>query len=214
MYCETCDFPVCRDCCLVEHREHLVEYTEDAVDHHRRIIANLIARLQPHMQAIDAGINSIDTAEGTLNNHAVQLGRDINAHFDNFIQVLQAHRQSLLKKVTQVSDKRLKSLQAHKLQLQQVLSDMQHSCDFSSRVLAEGDNEEMLSVKPALSRRLSHLSRVTYQCTPRSDLNLKFKPNMSAGTIGGFKVYGTLENKMVDPNRCYAEGQGKDEIKQ
>ncbi|XP_072015332.1 E3 ubiquitin-protein ligase TRIM45-like isoform X2 [Amphiura filiformis] len=213
MYCETCDCPVCRDCCLVEHREHLVEYTEDAVDHHRRIITNLIARLQPHIQAIGTGINTIDKAESTLNDHTIHLTRDINVYFDNYLQILQNHRQSLLKKVTQVCDKRLKSLQANKLQLHQVLADMQHSCDFSSRVLAEGDSEELLSVKPALSLRLSHLNRVTYQCTPKGDLNLKFKPTVSVGNVGGFRMYGSLENKTVDPNRCSAEGQGTSSAK-
>ena len=210
MYCETCDCPVCRDCCLIQHREHLVEFAEDSADHHRKIVANLIARLQPHVQAINSGINSVIDAENAVGEHSVKLERDINVHFDNYIQALQAHQEMLLKKVALVTDKRLKSLQVHKLQLRQILADMQHSCEFSAKVLSDGDHEELLSVKPALTRRLSHLSRVTYQCTPKNDLNsLQFKPGVAAGNMmGGYKMYGILENKTVDPTRCYAEGQG------
>ncbi|PIK38904.1 putative tripartite motif-containing protein 45 [Apostichopus japonicus] len=40
-YCETCDYSVCRDCCLVEHREHLVEYVDDVGAHHKK---NLVSK--------------------------------------------------------------------------------------------------------------------------------------------------------------------------
>ena len=37
LFCETCDQPVCRECCLVEHREHLIEYTEEVAEHHAKV---------------------------------------------------------------------------------------------------------------------------------------------------------------------------------
>ena len=209
MYCETCDQSVCRDCCLVEHREHLVEYSEDVAHHHKRVLDNLVARLQPHIQAISGGVNSVNRAEASAAEKSKELCHDINFYYDNYIQALQAHRRSLLSRVSQACETRTKSLQSHRLQLQQILHDMQHSSNVTSFALSETNNKELLSLKPTLGKRLSLLNRVTYQCTPRADNLLRFKAKAKAGRVNGYEVHGVLESKHLDPMKCYVRGEGK-----
>ena len=206
------DQSVCRDCCLVEHREHIVEYSEDVAHHHKRVLDNLIARLQPHIQAITGGINSINRAEASVADKSKELCHDINFYYDNYIQALQAHRRSLLSHVSRVCEGRVKSLQSHRLQLQQILHDMQHSSNVTCRALSESNNKELLSLKPMLGRRLSGLNRVTYQCTPNVDNLLRFKAKAKAGRVNGYEVHGVLESKHLDPMKCFVRGEGKIKI--
>ncbi|XP_022085056.1 tripartite motif-containing protein 45-like [Acanthaster planci] len=214
MYCETCDQSVCRDCCLVEHREHLVEYSEDVIQHHKRVLANLVARLQPHIQAIGGGINSINRTEVSVADRSTELHHDINSYFDNYIQALQAHRRSLLSHVSKVCEGRIKSLQGHHMQLQQLLRDMQHSCNTTTHALSESNTQEVLALKPTLGQRLSELNRVSYQCTPGVDNMLRFKSRAKAGKVNGYEVPGVLEVKQLDPMKCYVMGEGVHEARQ
>ncbi|XP_038063603.1 tripartite motif-containing protein 45-like [Patiria miniata] len=214
MYCETCDQSVCRDCCLVQHREHLVEYSEDVVHHHKRVLENLVARLQPHVQAIGGGINSINRSEVSIADRSTELHHDINSYFDNYIQALQAHRRSLLSHVSKVGEGRIKSLQVHRLQLQQLLRDMQHSCNVTTHALSDSNSQEVLALKPTLGHRLSELNHVSYQCTPRVDNALRFKSRAKAGRVNGYEVHGMLEVKQLDPLKCYVTGEGVHEARQ
>ncbi|XP_030853452.1 tripartite motif-containing protein 45-like [Strongylocentrotus purpuratus] len=208
-FCETCDQPVCRECCLVEHREHLVEYTEDVAEHHARVIANLISRLQPHMQAIMAGKAASEHLECMIKERGEQVKCEVNHYFDNFIQALQSHRQSLVTQIGQVCDTRSKSLQSQRIQLQQILTDMEHSSRLASQALADSNNKELMSIKPLISQRLCHLNRISYQSTPKGDSTLQFKPKIvSKKVVNGMQVPGIVDTKIADCNKSIAKGDG------
>ena len=209
LFCETCDQPVCRECCLVDHREHLIEYTDEVAEHHAKVIANLVSRLQPHMQAIIAGKAASEQLECMIKERSEQVKYDINVYFDNFIQSLQSHRQVLLNQVRQTSDSRLKSLQSQRIQLQQILCDMEHSSRLASQALGESNNQELMSIKPLLSQRLCHLNRLSYQSTPKGDATLQFKPKVMAQVVNGMPLPGIVDTKMADPLKSYARGDGK-----
>lgn len=212
-FCETCDQPVCRECCLVEHREHLVEYTEDVAEHHARVIANLISRLQPHMQAIMAGKAASEHLECMIKERGEQVKCEVNHYFDNFIQALQSHRQSLVTQIGQVCDTRSKSLQSQRIQLQQILTDMEHSSRLASQALADSNNKELMSIKPLISQRLCHLNRISYQSTPKGDSTLQFKPKVvSKKVVNGMQVPGIVDTKIADCNKSIAKGDGENNL--
>ncbi|XP_072176767.1 E3 ubiquitin-protein ligase TRIM45-like [Diadema setosum] len=208
MYCETCDQPVCRECCLIGHREHLVEYTEDVAKHHARVITNLVSRLQPHIQAIMAGRAASAHLECMIKERGEQVKCEIDHYYDTLIQSMQTHRQTLLMQVSQVCDSRVKSLQSQRIQLQQILNDMEHCSQLASRALADSNNKELMSIKPFISQRLCQLNRISYQSTPKGEATLQFKPRVMAKVVNGMEVPGIVDTKMADPGKSYAKGDG------
>jgi hypothetical protein len=46
-YCETCDDPVCRECLIMEHREHAYGYLKDVNNKQRQEVCDITSFLSP-----------------------------------------------------------------------------------------------------------------------------------------------------------------------
>ncbi|KAJ8039039.1 Tripartite motif-containing protein 45 [Holothuria leucospilota] len=208
-YCETCDHSVCRDCCLVEHRDHLVEYVEDVGTHHKKVLSSLLSRLEPHIEAVKRGIDSSDRLEVAIAERSASIKVDIEDHFEAYIQALHKHKRSLLQSVTQISSNRTKAVQSQKLQFQQILGDLQHTYDITSTALQDGTNTEILSIKPTLSQRLCDLLRVSYQSAPSlQEASLQFKAKAVSENSNPFHIRGIISTSTAEPSQTFVEGEG------
>lgn len=209
-YCETCDYSVCRDCCLVEHREHLVEYVDDVGAHHRKVLSSLLSRLEPHLEAVKEGIAASDKLEVSIAERCTAIEVDIHQHFEDYIKAIHKHKRSLLQSVAEISANRTKAVQSQKLQYQQILGDLQHTYEITSSAMQNGNDTEILSIKPTLSQRLCDLLRISYQSPPSFQYaSIQFKPHAVSEKMNPFNVRGVISEKLVDAEKSHASGEGE-----
>lgn len=209
-YCETCDYSVCRDCCLVEHREHLVEYVDDVGAHHKKVLNSLLSRLEPHIATVKEGIDASDKLEVSIAERATSIEVDIHQYFEDYIKALHKHKRTLLQNVTQISASRTKAVQSQKLQFQQILGDLQHTYEITSTALQDGNDTEILSIKPTLSQRLCDLLRISYQSPPfLQQASIQFKAKSLSESNNPFHIRGVISTCMADAGKSYADGEGR-----
>ncbi|CAM9130049.1 unnamed protein product, partial [Lampetra planeri] len=61
LFCETCDLLTCRDCQLVEHKDHNYQFLEDAYKSHKQHMESLTRQLQEKKKVIEEVSNSINS---------------------------------------------------------------------------------------------------------------------------------------------------------
>ncbi|KAH0510143.1 Transcription intermediary factor 1-alpha [Microtus ochrogaster] len=66
LYCETCDKLTCRDCQLLEHKEHRYQFIEEAFQNQKGIIDTLITKLMEKTKYIKYTGNQIQNRSGGL----------------------------------------------------------------------------------------------------------------------------------------------------
>ncbi|KAM9854818.1 transcription intermediary factor 1-alpha-like [Aulostomus maculatus] len=60
LFCETCDLLTCRDCQLVEHKDHNYQFLEDAYKNHQQYMESMTHQLQEKKKVIEEVSNSIN----------------------------------------------------------------------------------------------------------------------------------------------------------
>ena len=114
LYCETCEKLICRDCTLVEHRQHSYKFVQDA----RTLIEAQMATLESDVEGMLAllkhNLQVIEKVETSAVSHPQVLKADINLFFDNLVQLIEARRTALLQKGDAVCEKDLKQIWADK----------------------------------------------------------------------------------------------------
>ncbi|XP_071948061.1 E3 ubiquitin-protein ligase TRIM45-like [Antedon mediterranea] len=208
LFCETCDKTICRDCCIVEHRDHVIEFNDDIVDESRTLLLKLISKSEPHILTLQGTLKKINELDAEIENKKESVKQEIDLYMQSYMSALQKHKEQLFVKVDKVCEEKKQALKAQQFYMKQTLEDVQHSCAVAKRALTDGNNDEFLSLKPLLTQRMGNFSRLQIHSSPRADAFLKFLPDVSAGEIDSLEVFGDIKSKIIDPQKCSASGDG------
>ena len=145
LYCETCEKLVCRDCTLVEHRQHNYTFVQDA----RKQIESEMKSLQTHAQAnltpLNKNLREIRKIETAVIGHPHVLKADINLFFDNLVTSIEARRSALLKEAGEVCQKDLKQVMADREFHDTTIAHTHAVLALTDKALRCADDSEMIA---------------------------------------------------------------------
>ncbi|XP_039599674.1 tripartite motif-containing protein 45 isoform X2 [Polypterus senegalus] len=208
LFCETCDQPVCRDCVVAGHREHSCEYAADIIHKHGDYVRELVKCVQPHISVLEGALGDIEQMHSTIEARANALSIDIQTFTDGYIKSIEKHRNDLLKQLHDLQFQKSNQLHLQRIQLEHILSDVRTGVDFTERLLANGSDLEILMIKSVPIGRLQRLLEVKYNPIPVVDDTIRFLPQERAEDRDGYRMYGVIQSKEVDPFKCVIRGEG------
>ena len=112
LYCETCEKLVCRDCTLVDHREHSYKFVQDARKQVETEMASLKSDVEKKLSVLKPDFAEIRMAETAVVGHPEVLKADINLFFDNLVKSIEARCSALIQEAEAVCQKDLKQVWA------------------------------------------------------------------------------------------------------
>ena len=114
LYCETCEKLVCRDCILVDHREHSYKFVQDARKLVETEMASLKSDVEKKLYPLKRNLCEIIKVETAVAGYPEVLKADINSFFDNLVRSIEARRSTLLHEAEHVCQKDAKQVWADK----------------------------------------------------------------------------------------------------
>ena len=114
LYCETCKELVCRDCTLVDHREHSYKFVQDARKQVESDMVCLRSEVAEKLSVFKPDLAEIQMVETAVVGHPEVLKADINLFFDNLVKSIEARRSALIQEAEAVCQKDLKQVWADK----------------------------------------------------------------------------------------------------
>ena len=165
LYCETCNEPICRDCTVVEHRDHSYNFAHDA----RKKIDNELVSLREnveHKVAVFKGnLGEIKKVETAAASYSQVVNADINTFFDQLIQSIEARRKYLLTQAEAEYQKDLKLIWADKVFHETILSQIAAVFGLTEKARkCTGDVEMILTALQSISQ-LSHLKEIEWDAS-------------------------------------------------
>ena len=112
LYCETCEKLVCRDCTLVDHREHSYKFVQDARKLVETEMASLKSDVEKKLYPLKRNLCEIIKVETAVAGYPEVLKADINSFFDNLVRSIEARRSTLLHEAEHVCQKDAKQVWA------------------------------------------------------------------------------------------------------
>lgn len=203
LICESCHIPICRDCALVEHREHEYSFLGKAGDIRKHELSQALSIAGKQIESIQKQEAKINDLWNLVRANCNDTLLSIRAAFADIRAALDAREQDFLVQVETSRQERLMLLHQHKEKLEGARALLQSAYQSSGEIHDQASEIELCMLQKTLVNRLSTLgqkidvkefetdyARLTL---PNSHLGrLKFVASDSQNAKGAAKTLGKL----------------------
>lgn len=203
LICETCHIPICRDCALVEHREHEYSFLGKAGDIRKHELSQALAVTGKQIEAIQGQEAKINDLWNLVRANCNDTLLSIRAAFAEIRAALDAREQDFLVQVETSRQERLMLLHQHKEKLEGARALLQSAYQSSGEIHDQASEIELCMLQKTLVNRLQTLaqkidvkvfeteySKLTLPSAKLGRLN--FVPSDSQNAKGAAKTLGKL----------------------
>lgn len=141
LFCDTCNVSICRNCALVDHKQHDTQFLEDAYSKLRPRLSDLLDQTKSVCIKVENAIPMLDWMLARVNLKADGVLRDIEESISAKIKALEQRRKELRSTVELIRINRKTILEMQKKKLEASRDTLRVSCHFVKRVLEEGNTE-------------------------------------------------------------------------
>ena len=211
LFCQTCQKTICRDCTIVDHREHMYDFVVDVAERERNIIQALLLEIKTKDRFLEEGLNSVQAMESRIEAKITEVNKEVDIFFNEQVKALEYMRGNLKHEVTTQGQIKLKQLGSQNEELSSLLAQLRSGVDFAECALADGDDMELLSMKEQLVRRLAQLNTSqSTQCKPCKTDYLKLRVEKTIWDIGEMATI-HVDYIPIDPTKCVLSLVGGEE---
>ncbi|XP_075414833.1 transcription intermediary factor 1-alpha isoform X2 [Tenrec ecaudatus] len=174
LYCETCDKLTCRDCQLLEHKEHRYQFIEEAFQNQKVIIDTLITKLMEKTKYIKFAGNQIQNRIIEVNQNQKQVEQDIKVAIFTLMVEINKKGKALLHQLESLAkDHRMKLMQQQQ-EVAGLSKQLEHVMHFSKWAVSSGSSTALLYSKRLITYRLRHLLRARCDASPAANNTIQF----------------------------------------
>ena len=184
LYCDTCQKTICRDCTIVDHRDHKYNFVADVAERERKAVEAVLQESKAKDVAVEEGLKAVKDMESRVQFKIVEVSKDVDVFFDEQVKTLEEMRANLKLEVKTQGQAKLKALCNQEEMLALSLAQLRNSIDFAEKTLKDGNDLEILSIKQQLIQRLAQLNASQFHCKPCNSDYLKLKMNKKITDIG------------------------------
>lgn len=157
LFCETCDKLTCRDCQLIEHREHKYKFTNEIASEAKKYISDMLKDVGYKRALLTSAMKVIDDRQNLITEKKQALVREITQLVVKLTQTVSTRGKQLVGKLTEVCESKQKTLQEKKLALEQLSKMTDHCIEFTQYALDHGSDMALLYSKKQVTE---HLKRI------------------------------------------------------
>ena len=208
LFCETCQKTICRDCTIVDHREHTYNFVTDVAEKERDSIKAILEDTKAKGSAVEEGLRSVQTMESRVKVRANEVSKQVDIFFEEQVQALKYLHGNVKHELKTLEQAKLEKLGKQRDVLTLSLAQLRDSVEFAEGALGDGDNIALLSMKQDVIQRLTQLNSSQYQCKPCLTDSLKLLVHQ---TVLNVDKFATLSTQPIDPKKCTVSMVGGEE---
>ncbi|KAI8498563.1 hypothetical protein Bbelb_237650 [Branchiostoma belcheri] len=160
-YCETCQSPICRDCTVLQHKDHKYGYLTDVVSDVRAKIKEKLKAARPEIEKYRDAAGVVAEKQAELDTRSKKAADDIDAAAEEEIKyytgLVRRKQTELKEKLAAVTAARSKQLSATADSVESTLGCLSSTVDFSQKVVEHGSDFDVMNVYSDVTARLESL---------------------------------------------------------
>lgn len=159
LICESCHIPICRDCALVEHREHEYSFLGKAGDIRKHELSQALTATGKQIESIQRQEAKINDLWNLVRANCNDTLLSIRAAFSDIRAALDAREQDFLVQVESSRQERLMLLHQHKEKLEGARTLLQSAYQSSGEIHDQASEIELCMLQKTLVNRLQTLGQ-------------------------------------------------------
>ncbi|XP_044066947.1 E3 ubiquitin-protein ligase TRIM33 isoform X2 [Siniperca chuatsi] len=174
LFCETCDTLTCRDCQLLEHKEHRYQFLEEAFQNQKGIIETSVAKLQEKKNYVHYSVSQVQSRLKELNETHRKVEHDIKIAVFTLINEINKKGKSLLQQLESVTKERSMRLVAQHKDTTQLAQQIHHVLNFCHWAITTGSSTALLYSKRLILFQLRQLFKARLEPAPQANGVVRF----------------------------------------
>ena len=208
LFCQTCQKTICRDCTIVDHREHKYDFIADVAEKEKNAVQAVLRQTRVKQRVVAEGLRAVQTMKSCVQGKVTEVTREVDCFFDEQVKALEYYRANLKHEATTQGEIKVKQLEIQAEKLSLLLAQLKSSIEFADHAIADGDDVKLLSLKKELIQRLSQLNSSQNQLKPCMDDYVKLQVHQAIWDIGKMA---SLCYIPFDPEKCTVSVVGGEE---
>ena len=159
LFCQNCDQLICRDCIVIDHRDHKYNFIKDVFPAEKENILMFVNLSKARFRYVEVCIHveKLKGQEQSLNTNFLEVNQNIDSLIDKQIELLQQKRQSLKEQLQKSVFKEKHKIQT---QLESYVSSLacdKNNVEIIEQTLSEGSEIDVLSAKHQMIHQLTDI---------------------------------------------------------
>lgn len=163
IYCETCQELICTDCTVRLHRGHQYDLVADSFPRYKDELQAHLQSLEQKLSLVNERVCDVDRRMNEVKDQKLTIEADIDKRVKQLHQALDQRREELLDQLDKVTQQTLKSLAAHRDEIEMLQTRISSCLEYVKGSLKTGTEGETLAMKAPL---LKQMQQVTAKITP------------------------------------------------
>ncbi|XP_072305738.1 E3 ubiquitin-protein ligase TRIM33 isoform X2 [Eucyclogobius newberryi] len=174
LFCETCDTLTCRDCQLLEHKEHRYQFLEEAFLNQKGMIEATMAKLQEKKNFVHFTVSQVQTRLKELNETHKKVEHEIKIAVFTLINEINKKGRSLLQQLEGLTKERGLRLASMHKDTTQLAHQIHHVLNFCHWAITTGSSTALLYSKRLILFQLRQLFKARVEPPPQSNGVVRF----------------------------------------
>uniref|UniRef100_A0A4W3HSE3 RING-type E3 ubiquitin transferase n=1 Tax=Callorhinchus milii TaxID=7868 RepID=A0A4W3HSE3_CALMI len=174
LFCETCDRLTCRDCQLLEHKEHRYQFLEEAFNNQKVIIDTLTAKLQEKKNYIQYTATQIQNRINEVNENRKKVEQDIKVAVFTLMIEINKKGKALLQQLESVTKDRQTKLEQQQTEISGLSKQVEHVMNFAKWAISNGSSIALLYSKRLITFQLRYILRARCDASPVATSSVRF----------------------------------------
>ena len=199
LFCATCERLTCRDCQLLEHKDHKYQFITEAALGYRDFVKSQLNRLYEQAQPLTDSIREVDKATRGLHEREEGIADEIHKASETIIKAVKQREGVLIAELNALVHFKHKLLAKQSKDLKLMQKILQHNYGFTRHVLKNSSDMALLYSRKQLSSRIQNLLSLKYKVNPvtHSDLRCSIDTDKFCHVIGKLGTVITPSDKSV-----------------
>ena len=174
LFCFDCERLICRDCTIIEHKEHKFEFVKKCAPESRRRLCESLAPLQEVRADMGGAEKRVVSEEAKVERQREEVCGAIQQAFEQLKAVLERRKAELVGKVSSLAQEKKNALAAQKTVLQVAQKEIQLLTELVERNVESMSDQDLMSIRRQLQSKMEeeekHHRQLSLEPTATADI--------------------------------------------
>ena len=205
-YCHKCNICICRDCAMLEHRDHDFISFDQALENKKSEIEKKMQEVEENCSRLRNRKESLEKRKERMNNSIDQAANELHQTAQLCINVIRHRETTMTEELLKHKASLQESFSAHMSALDDKLVEIDSSLEFGKDVVERNNLPEILNVGEILEERFKELSSLPDEF--RVELNFSEVKYMPSDMSSLKNALGKFCFTNTEPSLSIAQGKG------
>ena len=205
IYCFDCNRLICRDCTMIDHKEHKYDFVKKAAPKTKDKLTENLVPLKEIQVSLQGATHTVKSTKTDVEAQGASVANTIKRSFDELHQIIEQRKRELLEKAASVTKGKLDRLSVQEKGFEMASGTIQSLVDFVEQNIENATEEELMSIHMQVLNRINEKTR-KHKCSS-AELEPVEKANMTVD-VGCTKELKKVCQEKTNLLECSADGSG------